>query len=88
MIEGILAVEFAIAFAVGVSAKRALWRFLVWLVFPPIVAIVVAAAALGQSGEAGGWALLGFVALVGGGFVVAGLGSLFGYLVARMPRPK
>ena len=88
MIEGILAVEFAIAFVVGVSAKRPLWRFLIGLVFPVIVAVVVAAPHLRQTGEAGGWAFLGFIALLGGGFVAAGLGSLFGYFVGRMPPPK
>ena len=85
MIEAILGVEFAVAFAVGLLGNRASWRILMWLVFPGIVALVVAGPPVL---EGNGWALLSFVPLLGGGFIAAGLGSLSGYYVRRMPPPK
>ena len=77
----ILIAEFAIAFAVGLKAKRALWRWLAGLALPVALALVLGLPGIDQGHAGAGFVY--FVVLLTGGIVVAGFGSFFGYLVVR-----
>lgn len=79
----ILIAEFAIAFAISLRARRALWRWLIGLVFPVVVALALSFPRFPFRGESDAVRFLGFVVLLVGGLAAAGFGSVFGYLVAR-----